>query len=64
MKRDLKQEVDDLRNSQEMLIKVVMNQDKEMVEIREMMKPMLLDYHWRMKNLKQEINNYGYVKRR
>jgi len=58
MKRDLKHEVDDLRNSQEMLIKVVMNQDKELSEIRELMKPVLLDYHWRMKNIRQEVGTF------
>lgn len=58
MKRDLRHEVDDLRNSQEMLIKMIINQDKELVEIREMMKPMLLDYHWRMKNINQEVGTF------
>ena len=64
MRRDLKREVDDLRNSQEMLIKIIVNKDRKVDEMRELMKPLLLDYHWRMKNPKQEVNNYGYVKGR
>lgn len=62
MKRDLKHEIDDLRNSQEMLIKMSINQEKELVEIRNQLKPLLLDYHWRMKNLRQEFG--GFVKGR
>ena len=62
MKKDLEEEIKDLRNTQELLIKIIDNHRIMIDKMRDEIRPALLHCMWCMNNVRQEVDTF--VKRR